>query len=191
MRNPLRSSRSTFGIPIAKESVTDCNASKFHYGEYDPRHTDTSDCQEPLVIAKHSFCMGLGAHRRSDGGGLLPRAGETSDRLVADTRFFSRLPGAHFCCVPGMGEEKNPSRYENCSHLERNCFRCPGAGCTGPGGLRSRAVPLSSLAGDPAGRTSALLLPVATPQGASFRFAGPAPGDPDSLYHFQRDNRSA
>jgi exosortase len=43
--------------------------------------------------------MGFGAHRRADGGGLLPRAGQAGDRLVADTRFLSRLPGAHFCGV--------------------------------------------------------------------------------------------
>ena len=134
--------------------------------------------------------MGLPDHRRAAGGGLLPRAGETGNRLVADTRFFSWVSGADLCRLPGVDQEANPSHDEDCPGLERTGRGGSGAGGSAAGCLRGGAVPVPDFVGHRDGGPGALLWGPRAAQGAALSLARPAPGDSDSRYSFQPDNPS-
>src|ERR1039457_1603476 len=131
--NSLRLSRSTFGIAIAKEGVTVCNAESPSIGEYGPVHPDASDSEEPLVLPGRSFCMESGDYWRALCRGVPSCARRPRKNLVGEPRFFPRFPGPHLCGVSGVGYEKNPSRETRRSYLKRNCRRGPGAGGPAPG----------------------------------------------------------
>src|ERR1035437_4180206 len=183
MRNRLGLHLSTFGNPIAKESAADCEVRGFQQGEYGPRDNGSGDFQASFSRANYSFCMGFGAHWRANVCGLLAHSGQAGYRLVADTRLFARLSCASFCGVPGVGEKKASSRNQNRPKLAWSCRYSRSAGRPAPGGLRSGAIPLKSLAGDSPRRVGALFWRVAASQRTAIRVTCIAPGNSDSLYH--------
>jgi len=67
------------------------------------------------------FAVGSVSHMPADCGGVLQGARETRHRLVADTRFLSRIPGAPVRRIPCVGKARDPSQHEGRSFLGWNC----------------------------------------------------------------------
>jgi hypothetical protein len=141
IRNPLGSSRSTFGIPIAKDSVTDRNAA----GTF--TENMAQDIQTP-VIPKHPWSL-QNAHFAWGSVliGVLMAAVyyRVLAKLVID---WWQIPDfSHGFLVPIFAAylvwTKRTALLETkiAPHLERNCAGLPGPGGSAPGGLRSRTVP--------------------------------------------------
>jgi hypothetical protein len=113
IRNLSGKSPSSFGTRIATDGTADGKTDRFNTDGYDSRHTGSGGSEGPVVLVHLIFSMAFSAHWRAFDGGLLARAGQTGARLVADTRLFPRFSGAHLCGLPGVGEEKDSTRYEN------------------------------------------------------------------------------
>ena len=155
------------------------------------RRTDFNGSPVELALEPRPICSWLGGDRPADRGGLLPGVGETGYRLVADTRFLSRISGALVRRISCVGEERDPAQHKSHSFLGWNCRDGSGTGRIGPGRLRVRSLSLADFATHFARRTGSLLWRTAVLEGAAFPLAGPVAGHSASCHHLQPDHLSA
>ena len=154
-----------------------------------PKFIQTSAIpRRPLVLAKRSFCMGFGAHRRARGGGLLPCAGETGDRLVAIPDFSHGFLVPIFAAYLVWAKRKTLSDTKIAPTWSGIAVVALGLmvlllGVYGAELFLSRVSLVILLAGLVLCFGGWQLL-----KELRFALAGPAPGDPDSSYCFQRDH---